>query len=170
MESADDLGTNIRRVRITRGLTQDALADAAGVSRTLIAQLESAKITNPGVFRVYAIAQALGVTIEALLARPALAVAPVRAVGDDYTYAHAQAEMEARLPLVGAVPFQPMTAAQVEMYAPGFDAVGAMTVATDAAERFLSQAGDAPADWIAVSFYLSGAIASWFVSKNSRNN
>jgi transcriptional regulator with XRE-family HTH domain len=63
----NDLGGNLRRIRVTRGLTQEQLAVAAGTIRSQIASLETGRISNPGVYSLYPIALALGVTFEALM-------------------------------------------------------------------------------------------------------
>lgn len=73
MESAQyDLGANLRRIRETRGLTQAALAAKAGMSRNYVAALEGGRIASPGVQAIYAIADAMGVRIEAIMGRPSL--------------------------------------------------------------------------------------------------
>jgi len=46
---------------------QDALADASGISRTYISDIERGKITNVGIEVVFSLAKALGVSVPYLL-------------------------------------------------------------------------------------------------------
>lgn len=164
------LATHLRRIRETRGFTQSALAARAGMTRDYIASLEGGRIRNPGVEALYSIAEVLGVTMEAIMGRSALTMAPALAHdGDDYTFMDAQAELEARLRLVGAKPFEPMTPAQVDAYTPdGVDVRSLLEAATLAASKFVALSMEVPADWAAVSFYSAGAYAMALVMANSR--
>jgi transcriptional regulator with XRE-family HTH domain len=160
MESAtnDGLAANLRRVRETRRLTQEALGARAGVSRNWIASLELGRITNPGVYPLYRLACALGVTLEALLGRPALDTASVRV--HVYTLADAQRELEARLALVGAEPFEVMTPAQAAAYLP--PSIGSeelMSAARLAVTNHLPASRVVPDEWAAQGWYAAGAIA-----------
>lgn len=60
------LARNLKRRRSERGLTLDALAARAGVSRGMIIQIEQAR-TNPSVGTTVKLADALGVSITTLL-------------------------------------------------------------------------------------------------------
>ncbi|MEV6398115.1 XRE family transcriptional regulator [Streptomyces sp. NPDC051907] len=60
------LARNLKHWRGERGLTLDALAARAGVSRGMIIQIEQAR-TNPSVGTTVKLADALGVSIAALL-------------------------------------------------------------------------------------------------------
>ncbi|TQK43169.1 XRE family transcriptional regulator [Streptomyces sp. SLBN-118] len=60
------LARNLKRWRGERGLTLDALAARAGVSRGMIIQIEQAR-TNPSVGTTVKLADALGVSITTLL-------------------------------------------------------------------------------------------------------
>jgi transcriptional regulator with XRE-family HTH domain len=60
------LGRNLRRLRTDRGLTLDALAARAGISRGMLIQIEQAR-TNPSVGTVVKVGDALGVSIATLL-------------------------------------------------------------------------------------------------------
>ncbi|WP_329458945.1 helix-turn-helix domain-containing protein [Streptomyces sp. NBC_01497] len=60
------LGRNLKHWRAERGLTLDALAERAGVSRGMIIQIEQAR-TNPSVGTTVKLADALGVGIATLL-------------------------------------------------------------------------------------------------------
>ncbi|WP_049578970.1 helix-turn-helix domain-containing protein [Streptomyces sp. SBT349] len=60
------LARNLRRLRADRGLTLDALAARAGVSRGMLIQIEQAR-TNPSVGTVVKVGDALGVSVATLL-------------------------------------------------------------------------------------------------------
>jgi rhodanese-related sulfurtransferase/transcriptional regulator with XRE-family HTH domain len=64
------VGDNLKRERAARGFSLDELAREAGVSRTLLGQVELGK-TTPSIGVVWKIAQALGVPFATLLAQPA---------------------------------------------------------------------------------------------------
>jgi len=65
------LGTAIRAVRLERGLSQEALADMAGVDRSHMGKIERGE-RNVSVLNVARVADALGVTMGALLASAGL--------------------------------------------------------------------------------------------------
>lgn len=64
------VGTNLKTERTQRGWSLDDLAREAGVSRTLLGQIELGKAT-PSIGVVWKIAQALGVHFATLLSQPA---------------------------------------------------------------------------------------------------
>lgn len=64
------VGTNLKTERTQRGWSLDDLAREAGISRTLLGQIELGKAT-PSIGVVWKIAQALGVPFATLLAQPA---------------------------------------------------------------------------------------------------
>src|SRR5258708_6189078 len=66
---AAHLARNLAALRHVRGQTQDALAKAAGVPRSTIANLESGK-GNPSLAVLVKVASALGVPIDELLGSP----------------------------------------------------------------------------------------------------
>lgn len=63
------VGRHVKRIRLDRGLTQEALAEKCGHSQQYISDLERGK-RNPTVVSVYEIAQALGVSHLELLMVP----------------------------------------------------------------------------------------------------
>lgn len=169
----DDLAGNLRRVREFRGLTQDDLASSAGVARSTITAIENGKRTNPGVVTVYALARVLGVTMEALMGAEALSMGlavPVAGGGDGYTLLDAQHELEARLDLVGVEPFEAMTPAQMDAYAPPSLVPHAELIdaAQMAVDNHLHLAATQPVEWVALSFYMSGVLAHAVKAENSR--
>src|SRR5258706_12254863 len=66
---AAHLARNLAALRHVRGQTQDALAKAAGVPRSTIANLESGE-GNPSLAVLVKVASALGVPIDELLGSP----------------------------------------------------------------------------------------------------
>jgi len=68
-QAASHLARNLASLRHTRSLTQDALAKAAAVPRSTIANLESGA-GNPSLVVLVKVAAALGVPIDELLASP----------------------------------------------------------------------------------------------------
>ena len=65
-----ELGYEIRRGRIARGMTQAALAEAAGISRTTLNQLENGLFPDLGVRKVQAILDTLELELAVQPARP----------------------------------------------------------------------------------------------------
>jgi len=70
---ADDLGalvaSNLRRLRVRRGLSLERLAAASGVSRAMLGQIEAGR-SAPTITLLWKIARALGVTFSAFMAGP----------------------------------------------------------------------------------------------------
>ena len=66
---ASNLARNLASLRHARGLTQDALAKAAAVPRSTIANLESG-VGNPSLTVLVKVANALDVPIDELTAPP----------------------------------------------------------------------------------------------------
>jgi transcriptional regulator with XRE-family HTH domain len=61
------LAANIKRYRIKNGLSQEQLAQKAGVTYSTLAKLESGVNQNPKVKTLQQIAKALGVTLDDLM-------------------------------------------------------------------------------------------------------
>lgn len=61
-----ELGRRLRSARVTRGLSQEALARAAGISTRYLSQLESGR-GNISVVRLYELARALGTPLHELV-------------------------------------------------------------------------------------------------------
>lgn len=59
-----ELGYEIRRARLTSGLTQAQLASAAGLTRTTLNQLENGVFPDLGVRKVQAILEKLGLVLS----------------------------------------------------------------------------------------------------------
>lgn len=81
MKGRDLVAWNLRRLRVERELSQDALALEAGVDRTYVGRLER-RLENPTVGVLDRLASALGVHLGELFIEPAKGAkrpAPLRA-------------------------------------------------------------------------------------------
>ena len=65
-ESPPEVGATLQKMRLKRGLTLDDLSRAAGVSKSMLSQIEREK-ANPTIAVAWRLANALGVGIEELL-------------------------------------------------------------------------------------------------------
>lgn len=63
------IAENLRRLRLERGLTLDAVADRADVSKGTVIQVEQAR-ANPSIATLCRLADALGVGVASLIADP----------------------------------------------------------------------------------------------------
>jgi transcriptional regulator with XRE-family HTH domain len=61
------IGLNVKRLREAAGMTQQALATAAGLSLSIVAQIEQGKNADPRGSTLMALANALGATVDELL-------------------------------------------------------------------------------------------------------
>lgn len=61
------LGTQIQAMRKAAGLTQQALCQKANLSFSTLTKIERGAIKSPSIFTIQAIAQAMGLTLDALL-------------------------------------------------------------------------------------------------------
>jgi len=64
------LAENIKRLRVTKGLTQAQVAEQAGLSRIAFRDIETGKTQSPRVGNLQSIAEALGARLQDLLAEP----------------------------------------------------------------------------------------------------
>ena len=69
MDARQLVSWNVRRLRVARGLAQEALAIDAGIDRTYVSRVER-NMENPTVAVLERLAQALGVNIVALFDVP----------------------------------------------------------------------------------------------------
>lgn len=67
MDVRKKLGSKVQRLRRDLGVSQEELADRAGLHRTYVSGVERG-VRNPTLTVIEKLAQALGVTIAALLA------------------------------------------------------------------------------------------------------
>lgn len=61
------LAQRIRAIREERGLTQQAVARAAGIATDMVSRLENGHYTSPGLRTLLRIAEGMGVSLAALL-------------------------------------------------------------------------------------------------------
>ena len=57
----------LAELRRQAGLNQTELATMAGISPNYISEIESGKVRNPGIWHVWQIVKALGVTVDELI-------------------------------------------------------------------------------------------------------
>ncbi len=104
-DAGDDVGAadlarrvadTLRRLRKERRLSLDQLAQASGVSRAALSQIEGAK-TNPTLAVLWKIAVGLGVPFQALLGVEDVGKAHVLRAGDAQALRSADGRMESRL-------------------------------------------------------------------------
>ena len=69
MNARELVAWNMRRLRVAAGLSQEHLANAAGVDRTYVSRLER-KMENPSIGVLEKISEALGVHISEMFAEP----------------------------------------------------------------------------------------------------
>lgn len=135
-DAGDDVGAadlarrvadTLRRLRKERQLSLDQLAQASGVSRAALSQVESAK-TNPTLAVLWKIAVGLGVPFQGLLGVEDVGKAHVLRAGDAQPLRSADGRMESRLlSPAGATPgvevyelrFAPRGAMRAEAHSPG---------------------------------------------------
>ncbi len=66
MKKQNLIGSRIQKVRKQRGITQESLAEKAGVPYPTLIKIENGQVKNPTIKTVKKIAEALGVTIDYL--------------------------------------------------------------------------------------------------------
>jgi transcriptional regulator with XRE-family HTH domain len=64
-------GEQLRRLRKDKGLTMEGLAQAAGISKSYVWELENRPAQRPSAQVLHALATVLGVTVQDLLGEPA---------------------------------------------------------------------------------------------------
>lgn len=69
MDARQLVAWNLRRLRVARGLAQEALAVDAGIDRTYVSRVER-NMENPSVGVLERLARALGVEIVEFFAKP----------------------------------------------------------------------------------------------------
>lgn len=75
MDARELVAWNLRRLRVARGLAQEALAVDAGIDRTYVSRLER-NLENPTVAVLERLAKALGVEIVELFIVPEAGAEP----------------------------------------------------------------------------------------------
>lgn len=77
------VGLNLRRLRLARGLSQEALAQLGGWSRVYIARIETGAVQSPTAKTIQKLAELLGVSIEELLS-PRAGESPIGPLVDQF--------------------------------------------------------------------------------------
>lgn len=78
-QSPPEVGATLQKLRLARGLTLDDLSRAAGVSKSMLSQIEREK-ANPTIAVAWRLSNALGIGIGELLADETREVEPIRVV------------------------------------------------------------------------------------------
>ncbi len=90
-----DLGGRVKHLRATRGWSLAALANASGVSRSMLSQIEREQ-ANPTLAVTLRIARAFGLSLGELLELPGAASAVTVIRADDHTY-HYRSDKDCRI-------------------------------------------------------------------------
>jgi transcriptional regulator with XRE-family HTH domain len=90
-----DLGGRVKHLRATRGWSLEALANASGVSRSMLSQIERER-ANPTLAVTLRIARAFGLALGELLEMPGAASAVTVIRADDHTY-HYRSDKDCRI-------------------------------------------------------------------------
>lgn len=77
MNAVERVAWNVRRLRVERALSQEALALDAGIDRTYVSRVERS-LENPTVGVLEKVARALGTDIAMLFERPIIGSQPPR--------------------------------------------------------------------------------------------
>lgn len=75
MDARARVATNVRRLRVEAGLSQEAFAVDAGIDRTYVSRVER-RLENPSLAVLERIAKALKVDVVEILAQPASRARP----------------------------------------------------------------------------------------------
>jgi transcriptional regulator with XRE-family HTH domain len=70
------IGERVRELRVAAGLSQQALSNAAGLSTSVVSQLEQGTNLDPRLSTLLALADAMGVTLDELAGRTPPVEAP----------------------------------------------------------------------------------------------
>lgn len=68
-EASRQLARQLRELRLQRSLSQQQLAQEAGLSYQAVRSLESNRTVNPGIFTLKSLTDALGVSLEDVAAK-----------------------------------------------------------------------------------------------------
>ena len=90
-----DLGGRVKHLRSTRGWSLEALANASGVSRSMLSQIEREQ-ANPTLAVTLRIARAFGLSLGELLELPDAASAMTVIRSEDHTY-HYRSDKDCRI-------------------------------------------------------------------------
>lgn len=65
-DEAKKLGENLKKIRLSKGITQISIAKTLGVDRSFVSNIENGK-TNPTLSTISSLAKVLGVTLSELM-------------------------------------------------------------------------------------------------------
>ena len=107
-DDARMIGKRIRRFRTEKGLTAAELADAAGISRSYLSELENGtgEHKRPSVQVIYRIGKALGVSMSELLGRPLITAPATKRPASLEKFAKLQKIPEADVDMLASIRFR----------------------------------------------------------------
>ena len=114
------LGSRVRHLRSARGWSLEALANASGVSRSMLSQIEREQ-ANPTLAVTLRIARAFGLSLGELLEMPGAASSVTVIRADDHTY-HYRSDKDCRIRTLSPLNLEK----DVEFYEILFQAGGAL--------------------------------------------
>jgi transcriptional regulator with XRE-family HTH domain len=103
---ANPIGERVRAFRLERGLNLSQLALAAGLSKSYVSSIEAGDTPRPSGETLYAIAEALGVTMSDLLGRRLLTDPPVEQPQSLEEFARENRLPEADIKMLASIRFR----------------------------------------------------------------
>jgi len=105
-EPTNPIGERVRAFRLERGLNLSQLAVEAGLSKSYISSIEAGDTPRPSGETLYAIAEALGVTMSDLLGRRLLTDSPVERPQSLEEFARENRLPEADIKMLASIRFR----------------------------------------------------------------
>lgn len=123
------IGERIRDLRSERGVSQEALAEAAGVAQSAISKLERNQVDDPGVMMLSGIAGHLGVTLNELVGDARLPGAKRAAKSQSAAEASAPLDQAGALQRIAAILGEPPEGAELTPILPTLHALASEVAA-----------------------------------------
>lgn len=125
VDPPEPVGKRIKLFREERGLTASALAEAAGLSKSYLSELEADETQNrrPSADTLYRIAKALGVAMSDLLGRPIITSPSGERPKSLLAFAKARRLPESDIAMLASISFRGDQPNTVERWAFIYDAI-----------------------------------------------